>query len=99
MHEKVAKALVQARKEQPFKLAIAPKGVPNRNVRHNAVVYVLLNSDQIQLDQVGLSEKGGPQAVFVQSPSSQDTKQNLFTTYLSHLEKIEGETPQDFMKK
>jgi hypothetical protein len=44
-YEKVAKALVKARKDQPFKLQTAPKGVPSRKLRHSDVVFVMLASD------------------------------------------------------
>lgn len=53
----------------------------------------------MQLDELAVEPKEGPQAVYVHCPADRDTKLNLLDTFLPQLEKIEGVSKEVFLQK
>ena len=94
-YNKILKALIKARRELPINLKPdAESGHLENKQRHSDVIFVLSTIKNL-MPVVRLKEEK-PQGVLI---TPEDNFVDLFTTYLSKLEKVEGLSKEDFLQK
>ena len=91
-YRKVLKTLVSARKALPINLIPDESGQLQKQQRHADVLLVL--STVRNLMPIAKLHEEGPQALFV---TPEENIVNLFNSTLSHLEKVEGLTKDEYI--
>lgn len=94
LYKEILRALIKARKDMPINLKPDESGQLQKQQRHSDVVFVL--STVKSLMPITKLHENKPQALFI---TPDDSVINLLDTYLPNLEKIEGVSVEEFMKK
>ncbi len=96
LYRKVVKAMVNARKQIPINLVPDERGELKKQQRHADVLLVL--STLRNLPPVAKLHEDKPQALFI-TPEDEHSVINLFNSYLTNLEKIEGLTKEEYASR
>lgn len=94
LYRQVLRSLVAARRELPINLIPDESGMLPKQQRHADVLFVL--STVRNLMPVAKLHNEGPQVLFV---TPEDNVIDLFQNYLCNLNKIEGLTKEEYLRK
>ncbi|CDW86371.1 UNKNOWN [Stylonychia lemnae] len=93
-YNELLRSLIKARKAMPINLKPDENGELQKSQRHQDVIFVMSTTKSLMpITKIHSSQ---PQALFI-TPDSEFV--NLFNNYLPQLEKVEGMSPDEFLKK